>query len=69
MVFFPSGGLVGIRNIGRIPVKIKGTCKKGDYIIAQEGGVGKADIYDPHKHDLIGIALTDSNNGLTEVKV
>ena len=54
---------------GRIPVKIKGKCKKGDYIIAQEGGVGKADIYDPHKHDLIGIALTDSNNGLTEVKV
>jgi hypothetical protein len=57
---------------GRILVKIEGGCNKGDLIVAYKGGSGKVITkyeYAPHKHDLIGIALTDSNAGFVEVKV
>ena len=57
---------------GRIPVKINGTAKKGDYIIADDKGRGKSIGKQPNVsiiHDLIGIALIDSNSGFVEVKV
>ena len=57
---------------GRVLVKIIGKCKKGDFIIAYKDGVGKPISkyeYLPHKHDLIGISLVDSNDDFTEVKV
>jgi hypothetical protein len=57
---------------GRIFVKIEGGCNKGDFIIAYNDGTGKVITkyeYTPHKHDLIGIALSNSNAGFVEVKV
>ena len=57
---------------GRILVKIEGGCNKGDFIIAYKDGTGKVITkyeYEPHKHDLIGIALTNSNGDFVEVKV
>ncbi len=57
---------------GRVLVKIIGKCKKGDFIIAYKDGIGKPISkyeYLPHKHDLIGISLVDSNDDFTEVKV
>ena len=57
---------------GRVLVKIIGKCKKGDFIIAYKDGVGipiSKYEYLPHKHDLIGISLVDSNDDFTEVKV
>jgi len=57
---------------GRILVKIEGGCNKGDFIIAHNDGTGKVITkyeYTPHKHDLIGIALSNSNAGFVEVKV
>ena len=57
---------------GRILVKIVGGCNKGDLIVAYNDGTGKVITkyeYAPHKHDLIGIALTDSNMEFVEVKV
>ena len=57
---------------GRIPVKINGTAKKGDYIVADDAGRGKSIGKQPNVsviHDLIGIALEDSNSGFVEVKV
>jgi hypothetical protein len=49
-----------------------GGCNKGDFIIAYNDGTGKVITkyeYTPHKHDLIGIALSNSNAGFVEVKV
>jgi hypothetical protein len=57
---------------GRILVKIEGGCNKGDLIVAYNDGTGKVINkyeYKPHKHDLIGIALANSNAGFVEVKV
>ena len=57
---------------GRIPVKINGTAKKGDYIIADDKGRGKSIGKQPNVsviHDLIGIALSNSNTGFVEVKI
>ena len=57
---------------GRILVKIVGRCVKGDLIMAYNDGAGKSITkyeYKSHKHDLIGIALSDSDAGFVEVKI
>jgi hypothetical protein len=57
---------------GRIPVKINGTAKKGDYIITDDAGRGKSIGKQPNvniMHDLIGIALSNSNSEFVEVKI
>jgi len=57
---------------GRIPVKINGTVKKGDYIITDDAGRGKSIGKQPNvnvMHDLIGIALSNSNSEFVEVKI
>ena len=58
---------------GRIPVKINGTGERGNYIITDNDGRGKAirkDQYDHYTHNLIGIAINNSEKeGLIEVKV
>ena len=56
---------------GRVPVKIKGSATKGDYIIADDDGLGIAwwgiePNFDPHK--LIGIAL-ETGSDMVEVKI
>ena len=56
---------------GRVPVKIKGSATKGDYIIADDNGLGVAwwgvePNFDPYK--LIGIAL-ETGSDMIEVKV
>ena len=56
---------------GRVPVKIKGSATKGDYIIADDDGLGIAwwgiePNFDVHK--LIGIAL-ETGSDMIEVKV
>ena len=56
---------------GRVPVKIKGSATKGDYIIADDNGLGVAwwgiePNFDPHK--LIGIAL-ETGSDMIEVKI
>ena len=56
---------------GRVPVKIKGSATKGDYIIADDNGLGVAwwgiePNFDPHK--LIGIAL-ETGSDMVEVKI
>jgi hypothetical protein len=56
---------------GRIPVKINGTAKKGDYIIADDKGKARSIGKQPNiniMHDLIGIALEDGEK-IIEVKV
>jgi len=54
---------------GRIPVKINGTAKKGDYIIADDKGKGKSVGIQPQDmYNLIGISLEDGEN-IIEVKV
>ena len=53
---------------GRIPVKISGECKKGDFIIAFDSGMGiSSEEY--IAQTFIGVALTDSKNGIVEVKI
>ena len=57
---------------GRIPLKLSGACNKGDVMIADMTKKGfatvgnKADVNTP---DYIGIALCDSTQDVTEVKV
>ena len=54
---------------GRIPVKINGTVKKGDYIITDDAGRGKSIGNQwPDMHNLIGISLEDGVD-IIEVKV
>ena len=54
---------------GRIPVKINGKAKKGDYIIADDRGKGKSIGIQPQDmYNLIGISLEDGVD-IIEVKV
>ena len=54
---------------GRIPVKINGEAKKGDYIVADDNGKGKSIGKQwPDMHNLIGISLEDGVD-IIEVKV
>jgi hypothetical protein len=56
---------------GRVPVNIKGTAKKGDYIIAYDGGKGIAVnriLTNSTRDVIIGIALS-SGDGVVEVKI
>lgn len=55
---------------GRIPVKISGSATRGQFIVLDTSGVGKAvDTVDYSKMSYIGIALSSDNNGTVEVKV
>jgi|ETNmetMinimDraft_3_1059899.scaffolds.fasta_scaffold08935_3 hypothetical protein len=54
---------------GRVPCKITGPCKKGNYIVAHDNGKGKARATITDAHQLIGIALADSDGETVEVKV
>lgn len=55
---------------GRVPVRIHGSAEKGDYIVADCGGKGKAvkELTFEHSLILIGIAL-ESGSDMIEVKV
>ena len=54
---------------GRIPVKINGEARKGDYIVADDNGKGKSIGNQwPDMHNLIGISLEDGVD-IIEVKV
>jgi hypothetical protein len=57
---------------GRIPVLINGSAKKGQWIIADKDGRGRAVDYGTlgiNTFDIIGIAIGDSNGGEVEVKI
>jgi hypothetical protein len=57
---------------GRIPVLINGSAKKGQWIIADKDGKGRAVDYGTpgiNTFDIIGIAIGDSNGGEVEVKI
>ena len=57
---------------GRIPVLINGDATKGQWIIADRDGKGRAVDYGTagiNSFDIIGIAISDSENGEVEVKV
>jgi hypothetical protein len=55
---------------GRIPVKINGSAKKGQWIIADKDGKGRAVDYgsDVNKHEIIGVAI-GNGDGEVEVKI
>jgi hypothetical protein len=58
---------------GRVPVSLSNTASKGDFIFALDNGKAIAVEYsrfDDFLHfNLIGVALSDSSNGLVEVKI
>ena len=57
---------------GRIPVLINGSAKKGQWIIADKDGKGRAVDYGTsgiNTFDIIGIAISDSTGGEVEVKI
>ena len=57
---------------GRIPVKVNGEVKKGQWVVADRDGKGKGVDYGTqgiNNHDIIGIALGNAENGEVEVKV
>ena len=56
---------------GRVPVKINGSAKKGDYIVADKEGKGVAVAFsdiDRDNHQIIGVSLQDGSE-LIEVKI
>ena len=55
---------------GRIPVKINGSAKKGQWIVADKDGKGRAVDYgsDVNKHEIIGVAISNGD-GEVEVKI
>jgi hypothetical protein len=55
---------------GRIPVKINGSAKKGQWIVADKDGKGRAVDYgsDVNKHEIIGVAI-GNGDGEVEVKI
>lgn len=58
---------------GKVPVKCHKTVKKGQYCVAFEDGkvigVNKYDLLENEKLNIVGVALSDSENGLVMVKV
>lgn len=55
---------------GRVPVKAGADIKRGDYCIAENGKAIPAQILDPSNYvRLIGTALSDSVNGMVEIKL
>jgi len=56
---------------GRVPCKIIGSAHKGQYIIATKDGFGVAvsDYTFEESKILLGIAISDSENGIVEIKV
>ena len=56
---------------GRVPCKIVGTAHKGQYIIATNDGFGVAvnDYTFEESKILLGIAISDSEDGIVEIKV
>ena len=57
---------------GRIPVHVNGDVRKGQWVVADKDGKGKGVDYGTpgiNSFDIIGIALSDSENGEVEVKV
>tara|TARA_Y100000592_G_scaffold78311_1_gene123111 strand:+ start:3686 stop:5419 length:1734 start_codon:yes stop_codon:yes gene_type:complete len=55
---------------GRVPVKIKGSATKGDYIVADDDGFGVACKIEncPHSNKLIGVAI-ETGSDMIEVKI
>jgi hypothetical protein len=61
-------GGVYIALKGRVPCKVQGSVKKGQYVIAFDSGNGcSSDEYLPGR--TIGVALSDSVDGMVEVKI
>jgi len=56
---------------GRVPCKINGDAKRGQYIIADDNGLGiTVDNYTfEESRKLLGIAISDSSNSVVEIKV
>lgn len=56
---------------GRIPVRVSGFAKRGDYILLDSAGIPSALSEISYKDDktFIGIAVSDSVDGVVEVKV
>jgi len=61
---------VAIALTGRVPVKVMGTIRKGDMLVAAGEGYAKAEA-NPRMGSVIGKALEDFNgtNGIIEVVV
>jgi len=56
---------------GRVPCKINGSAIKGQYIIADDNGCGIAvnDYTFEQSKRLLGVAISNSKNGIVEIKV
>jgi hypothetical protein len=56
---------------GRVPCKIVGSAVKGQFIIANNNGFGTAvnDYTFEESKKLLGVAISDSENGIVEIKV
>ena len=56
---------------GRVPVKVKGEVRRGQFVIAdrENPGYGMPTNQLMNTIDLIGIALSDSKDGIVEVKI
>lgn len=72
MNYTSRGQFVALK--GRVPVRCKGVVQKGQYCIAQRGGVvkgfSKSEVTQEMLMDLVGIALSDSTpNEMVEVKI
>lgn len=72
MNYNTKGQFVALK--GRVPVRCKGVVQKGQYCVAQRGGVvkgfSKADLTPEIMLDVVGVALSDSTSDeMVEVKI
>ena len=54
---------------GRVPCKVNGTVKKGQYIVLDKDGKGKGVNIPENPYTVVGVAISDSIDGMVEVKV
>jgi hypothetical protein len=55
--------------VGRVPCKVNGDVKKGQYIVVDSNGKGKGVDMPQNTLLVVGVALSDSKDGIVEVKV
>lgn len=54
---------------GRVPCKVSGDVKKGQYVVLDKDGKGRGTNVPENPYIVVGVALSDSIDGVVEVKV
>lgn len=68
----PRGGWQYIALCGRVPVLCDGAIKKGQYCVAKDGkvfGVSRTEMSDDLREKIVGVAISNSENGKVLVKI